>query len=105
MTETATFSTSSLDWARGVEYGLLFARIKYGARVATYPVHSDLAQSAQRLADLYGFGFRSDPHEHGDLCAECIGRDDCKDGQGWLDITFSPRRSPRRRRGRSAAAS
>jgi hypothetical protein len=43
MTETATFSTSSLDWARGVEYGLLFARIKYGARVATYPVHSDLA--------------------------------------------------------------
>jgi hypothetical protein len=103
VSETETFSTESADWVRGVEFGLLFARVRYGARVVTYPVHADLADSAQRVADLYGFALRSDPHEHGAICDECAGRDDCKDGQEWLDITFTPRRTSRLKRGRRAA--
>lgn len=102
MSTQATFSTESLDWTRGVEFGLLFARVKYGARIATYPVHADLAESAQRLADLYGCALRSVPHEHGKPCARFTGRDDCKDGQEWLDITFTPRQRLRRRRGKFA---
>lgn len=97
MTEMMSFDVHSLDWERGVEYGLLFARVKYNARVSTYPLHADLAGHAQRLADLYGHAFRSVPHEHGYLCAEC-GQDDCKDGCAWVDVTLSPRRT----RGRKA---
>jgi hypothetical protein len=94
MTGMTTIDFDSLAWVRGVEYGLLFARVKYNARVSTYPLHADLAPQAQILADLFGHALSTAPHVHDHLCEEqCIGRHDCKDGEAWLDITLSPRRT------------
>jgi hypothetical protein len=102
MTEMMSFDVHSLDWERGVEYGLLFARVKYNARVSTYPLHADLAEQAQLLADMFGHALSTTPHVHDRLCEEqCIGRHDCEDGETWLDITLSPRRTGRLARERS----
>jgi hypothetical protein len=80
-------SLPSLDFDRGVEFGLLFARITdYGGVDAC--VHADMAEMVMRLAESRGLPFGAAPHEHGPGCAECIGRSDCKGGGDWLDVTI-----------------
>jgi hypothetical protein len=75
----------SLDFERGVEFGLLFASVKDYGRVEM-AVHADMAELVMRLAESRGLSFRAGPHEHDERCAECIGRSDCRDGQDWLDV-------------------
>jgi hypothetical protein len=80
-------SRSSLDFKRGVEFGLLYARVRdYGG--AEWCVHADMTELVMRLAESRGLPFSSAPHEHGPECGECTGRSDCKDGGDWLDVTI-----------------
>jgi hypothetical protein len=82
------FDDQSPDFRRGVEYGLVFARITDEGRV-DWTVHADLAEALGRLADRKGLPFAAAPHEHGPRCwEECIGRHDCRDGEDWLDVTI-----------------
>lgn len=79
----------NLDFGRGVEFGLLFARVTdYGRTEGA--VHADMAELVIRLAESRGLPFSASPHEHGERCGECIGRSDCKDGGEWLDVTIGP---------------
>jgi hypothetical protein len=85
--EALGFAPGSLDFARGVEYGLLWARVTdYGSVDAC--VHADMAEMVMRLAEARGLPFRAAPHEHGPECGECVGRNDCKDGSEWLDVAI-----------------
>lgn len=79
------FDPKSLDFARGVEFGLLFASVKDYGRVEM-AVHADMAESVMRLAESRDLPFSGRPHEHDERCSECIGRSDCKDGDEWLDV-------------------
>ena len=86
------FDAGSLDFQRGVEFGLLFIRVKYYDR-AEAVTHADMAELVMRLAESRGLPFSASPHEHGERCAECTGCSDCKDGSDWLDVTIgSPSR-------------
>jgi hypothetical protein len=80
-------ASGSRDFARGVEFGLLWARIDDFGEVESC-VHADMAELVMRLAESRGLPFRAAPHEHGPECAECTGRSDCKDGEDWLDVTI-----------------
>lgn len=75
------FDIDSLEFTRGVEFGLLFARVKDFGR-ADMPVHADMTELVMRLAEGQGLPFTGRPHEHGQHCA------DCKDGDDWLDVTI-----------------
>lgn len=78
----------TLEFERGVEYGLLYARaMDYDHAEAV--VHADMAELIMRLAESRGLSFRAGPHEHDERCAECVGRSDCKDGGEWLDVTIN----------------
>jgi hypothetical protein len=81
----ASFDVKSLDFARGVEFGLLFASVKDCGR-AEMAVHADMAELVMRLAESRDLPFSGKPHQHDEHCAECIGRSDCKDGGEWLDV-------------------
>ena len=81
------FDERSLEFARGVEFGLLFGLAKDYGR-AEMAVHADMAGLVRRLARSQGIPFRAAPHEHDEGCAECTGRSDCKDGGEWLDVTI-----------------
>lgn len=81
------FDAGSLDFQRGVEFGLLFTRVKYYDRTEAV-THADMAELVMRLAESRGLPFSASPHEHGESCAECVGRSDCKDGGDWLDVTI-----------------
>jgi hypothetical protein len=80
------FDTESLEFARGVEFGLLFASVKDYGR-AEMAVHADMAELVMRLAESRRLPFGGKPHEHDEHCSECTGRSDCKDGDDWLDVT------------------
>jgi hypothetical protein len=77
----------SLDFERGVEFGLLFASVKDYGRVEM-AVHADMAELVMRLAESRSLPFSGRPHEHDEHCAEYAGRSDCKDGSDWLDVTI-----------------
>ena len=81
------FDPGSLEFARGVEFGLLFASVKDYGR-AEMAVHADMAEMVMRLAESRGLPFTGKPHEHDGYCAECTGRPDCKDGGEWLDVAI-----------------
>jgi hypothetical protein len=70
------------DFERGVEYGLLFARVMDYGRTET-PVHADLAELVIRLAESQGLPFGAAPHEHDAECGRA-----CRDGADWLDVTI-----------------
>jgi hypothetical protein len=80
--------TGSLDFKRGVEFGILFARTK-DFRHVDAAVHADMAELIMRLADGRGLSFSAQPHQHDENCSESIGWSDCKDGGDWLDVTIS----------------
>jgi hypothetical protein len=80
------FDIDSLEFTRGVEFGLLFASVKDYGR-AEMAVHADMSELVMRLAEGQGLPFTGQPHEH---CPECIGRYGCKDGADWLDVTIGP---------------
>jgi len=73
------FDDRSLEFERGVEFGLLFARVADYGRVGVR-VHADMAEHVIRLAESRGLSFASEPHEHDERCK------DCKDGGDWLDV-------------------
>lgn len=77
--EPAPPFTTGRDWERGVEFGILFARLKdYGA--VEMAVHADLAEVVIRLAEYLRKPFRGQPHCHD---AECGCPDD---GEDYLDV-------------------
>ncbi len=81
------FDTKSLDFERGVGFGLMFARVKdYGRCEMAVP--ADMAEVVIRLAESRDLPFGGRPHKHGEHCAESIGCSDCKDGSEWLDVTI-----------------
>jgi hypothetical protein len=75
------FDDKSLEFKRGVEFGLLFARVKDYGRAAM-AVHADMAELVIRLAEHCGLPFSGLPHEHEGHC------NDCKDGGEWIDVTI-----------------
>lgn len=79
------FDTRSLDFERGVEFGLLFARVVDDGHVRM-AMHADMAEVVIRLAESRDLPFSGKPHEHDEHCSESIGRSDCKDGGEWLDV-------------------
>ena len=73
--------TMGRDWERGVEYGLLFARVKDHGSVCM-AVHADLAEVAMRLAEHERMPFRAIQHIHDE---ECRGE---HDGEDYMDVTI-----------------
>jgi len=81
------FDIGSLEFERGVEFGLLFADVQdYGC--VEMAVHADMAELVMRLAESRDLPFSGRPHEHDEHCAEFAGRSDCQDGCDWLDVTI-----------------
>jgi hypothetical protein len=82
------FDPMSLDFERGVEFGLAHARLADYGRVEMV-MHADMAEMVIRLAESRGgLPFSATPHVHDERCEECTGRSDCKDGSEWLDVTI-----------------
>ena len=74
--------TMGRDWERGVEYGLLFARLKdHGSVVMA--VHADLAEVVMRLAERERKPFRAEQHVHDDEC-----RAERHDSEDYMDVTI-----------------
>jgi len=69
------------DFGRGVEFGLMFARLKDYGRVEM-AVHADMAELVIRAAESQGKPFSGSPHEHG---GDCRGE---HDGEDWLNVVI-----------------
>lgn len=71
------------DFGRGVEFGLLFARLKDYGRVEI-AVHADMAELVIRAAESQGKTFSGSPHEHDGDCRAEHGDMDAD----WLDVVI-----------------
>lgn len=71
------------DFGRGVEFGLMFARLKDYGRVEM-AVHADMAELVIRAAESQGKTFSGSPHEHD---GDCRGEHE-HDGEDWLDVVI-----------------
>jgi hypothetical protein len=78
------FDCASLDFERGVEFGLLFARVKDYGRIEG-PVHADLAEQVIRLAEQQRLPFSGEAHEHDVAC------EGFHDDSEWLYVRIGPR--------------
>jgi hypothetical protein len=72
--------TMGRDWERGVEYGLLFGRLKDHGSVYM-AVHADLTEVVMRLAEHERQPFRAILHVHD---ADCAGEHDS--GEDYMDV-------------------
>lgn len=76
-----SFSMDTRDFERGVEFGLLYARVQdYGRAVMA--VHADLMEQVTENLAAAGKSVRTEPHEHDAGCREV------HDDEDYLDVVI-----------------